>query len=428
MITGYAIRNFACVLFFLMSANPVWATWSVLSGRLLSTEPVIHNFDNGCWIRSEDLGYQLVTPLTVSRTGSYSAASINGSFGLDVYFAIYRGGFDPEDPELNLLAEYFYDDAWGLSWPVTVQLRQGVEYTLVVLPWCTPEKGTWTIAFNGAGRVNSGATVAGLDSFQFGRFDNTSSVANIGCGAAKYHATGPHRVSRSGSYVLIDATVQVFSGICVDVLSAPFDPQNPKNNVVQHSYSYGQKIDLEEGQDYYFVVTPKKGNLRPLSEYAFLIEPWGEVYFDPVLSGSWYNPETPGQGFFLDVLGDQNRVFLGWFTYDLERPETDNQVTLGDSSHRWLTAFGYFNDAAANMDITVTSGGVFNERLPAPVNRPGGTLTLRFLDCQTGEVAFKLDEAAITGTIPIQRISAEAIRRCENLMNHAGAPGPLMEQ
>lgn len=153
-----------------------------------------------------------------------------------------------------------------------------------------------------------------------------------------------------------------------------------------------------------------------------------EIFINPTLSGSWFNPETPGQGFFLDVPGEDNQVFLGWFTFDTERPEPENQTSLGDSGHRWLTAFGHFVGAEAVMDVTVTSGGIFNETLPEPVGLPGGQLILRFEDCQTGEITFDLGEAGLTGTIPIKRTSAEAARPCETLMNHAGEPGYVSVQ
>jgi hypothetical protein len=41
---------------------------------------------------------------------------------------------------------------------------------------------------------------------------------------------------------------------------------------------------------------------------------------NPGLSGAWFNPDTVGQGFFVDVLPDTDLVFMSWFTYDTAPP------------------------------------------------------------------------------------------------------------
>jgi hypothetical protein len=94
----------------------------------------------------EKLGYDLVTPQTVAKYGVYTAASAAWDIGLDAYFAIYRGAFDPEQPTQNLLA-YQDLDSWWYDLPVQLHLQKGVEYQMVTSAWCVPEKGTWTTAF-----------------------------------------------------------------------------------------------------------------------------------------------------------------------------------------------------------------------------------------------------------------------------------------
>jgi hypothetical protein len=148
------------------------------------------------------------------------------------------------------------------------------------------------------------------------------------------------------------------------------------------------------------------------------------VYIDPVLSGGWYDPETSGQGFFIDVLGRQRALFLGWFTYDLERPQGNVHAMMGDPGHRWLTAYGNYSSASATLDLEVTTGGLFNQ--DGGVNQVvDGSLDLQFLDCDTAQVGYDLGSANATGVITIQRISNLNSRPCKNLMESSGRPRRL---
>ena len=48
------------------------------------------------------------------------------------------------------------------------------------------------------------------------------------------------------------------------------------------------------------------------------------------LSGTWFNPQTPGQGLFLDISPNLNLLFGGWFTYKDGLPSIDDP-----ENHRW---------------------------------------------------------------------------------------------
>lgn len=39
------------------------------------------------------------------------------------------------------------------------------------------------------------------------------------------------------------------------------------------------------------------------------------------LNDDWYNPATSGRGFFITVFPNIGKMFVAWFTYDLERPD-----------------------------------------------------------------------------------------------------------
>ncbi|MEJ8566785.1 CARDB domain-containing protein [Elongatibacter sediminis] len=140
------------------------------------------------------------------------------------------------------------------------------------------------------------------------------------------------------------------------------------------------------------------------------------IPFNQGLNDAWFNAVTGGQGFFINVFSDIGKVFLAWFTYDLERPDSSVQANLGGPGHRWLTAFGDFQDGVATLDIEKTSGGVFNSAEPGPVQTLDGTITLRFATCGEGSVAFAIPSVGISGVVPIQRLGDDNISWCDELI------------
>ena len=133
------------------------------------------------------------------------------------------------------------------------------------------------------------------------------------------------------------------------------------------------------------------------------------------LNDAWYNPVTPGQGFFVTVYPDIGQIFLAWFTYDTERPPQDVTALLGDPGHRWLTAFGAYADDQAVLDVEVNVGGLFDAADPAPAAGPDGTVTLQFTGCNAGTVSYDIPSIDQQGVIPIERISLDNVPLCETL-------------
>jgi len=139
---------------------------------------------------------------------------------------------------------------------------------------------------------------------------------------------------------------------------------------------------------------------------------------NPGLNDAWYYKPTDGQGFFITVYPDLGYVWLAWFTYDTALPPADATAHLGDPGHRWLTALGPIEDDHSVMDITITSGGIFDD--PAEVERtdpPGsdGTITLRFESCSAGTVEYDIPSIDRQGIIPIERVANDNIVICEAL-------------
>ena len=136
------------------------------------------------------------------------------------------------------------------------------------------------------------------------------------------------------------------------------------------------------------------------------------------LNDAWYDPVTDGQGFFITVYPDLGVVSLAWFTYDTELPPPDAEANLGDPGHRWMTALGPVVGNQVNMNIEMTSGGIFDT--PTDIERtdpPGsdGTIVLTFYDCNSGTVEYDITSINQQGTVPIRRVANDNIALCEML-------------
>jgi cyclophilin family peptidyl-prolyl cis-trans isomerase len=132
------------------------------------------------------------------------------------------------------------------------------------------------------------------------------------------------------------------------------------------------------------------------------------------LNDAWFDPATDGQGFFITVFPGLNFVSLAWFTYDTELPADGESANLGDPGHRWLTAAGVIEGNRAVMDITVTSGGLFDAA--SDIQRTNdGVIILTFGDCSTGLVEYDITSIDQQGSVPIQRVANDNIALCEAL-------------
>lgn len=142
---------------------------------------------------------------------------------------------------------------------------------------------------------------------------------------------------------------------------------------------------------------------------------------NPGLNGSWFNPATNGQGFFIDVLPNIPLVFLAWFTYDTTLPSSNSPATVGNAGHRWLTAQGSFEGNTATLDVVLSTAGLFDSTTPVTTSAAGsyGTMTLTFQDCNTGTVDYNFFSIGQSGTIPISRIAADNVSLCNELNNAA---------
>ncbi|HMB58520.1 MAG TPA: hypothetical protein VKN35_01280, partial [Xanthomonadales bacterium] len=245
---------------------------------------------------------------------------------------------------------------------------------------------------------------------------------------AYYQQSGPVRVSRDGTYYFSTAGIY---DLCLSVYSAPANVDPDKQWINRVGGGWDKSVELKAGQDYYILVQSyvDPGWWGPHSAdvsggYSFVMAPPAPFRLNHGLADSWYNPETPGQGFFLDVFEQLNRVFLGWFTFSIEQP------VAGDAGHRWMTALGPYAGPSAELAIEWATGGDFDAAVPVPKQSDNGTIQLDFTDCSSGQITYAWGGdgttlPTVSGVIPIQRNATDSIALCESLYAGPGMPGPL---
>jgi len=139
----------------------------------------------------------------------------------------------------------------------------------------------------------------------------------------------------------------------------------------------------------------------------------GVFYINPGLTDAWFDARQSGQGFFIIVFPDREEIFLAWFTYDAERPELSVVALFGAADQRWLTAQGKYSGNRAELKITLSKGGVFNDSDHQVANMDYGTLILEFTGCNSGLVRYEIPSLGLEGLIAIERVARDNIALCE---------------
>ena len=174
----------------------------------------------------------------------------------------------------------------------------------------------------------------------------------------------------------------------------------------RHFASIGEYAWTNNGQG---VFAPYSGAVNPV-----VAPPQPAFQINAGLNDAWYDPLTDGQGFFITVFPGSGIIFLSWFTYDTALPPDDATAALGDPGHRWLTAQGVYAGNQAVMDITITSGGIFDTMADVS-RRDDGTIILTFNDCTSGTVEYDIPSIDRQGIVPIQRIVNDNVALCTEL-------------
>jgi len=119
------------------------------------------------------------------------------------------------------------------------------------------------------------------------------------------------------------------------------------------------------------------------------------------LSGTWYNPQTSGQGMQFTFSPDDSTPGVGtlfgtWYTFD---------VSSGDeSTQRWYTIQAPLTTSAESVDFPIyqNTGGNFDAP-PVTTAVQVGTGSLAFDSCTSGTFTYAFDDGRVD-TIPLTRI------------------------
>ena len=116
------------------------------------------------------------------------------------------------------------------------------------------------------------------------------------------------------------------------------------------------------------------------------------------VSGEWFNPDRDGEGFFVEVVenNDQLQFVVAWFTYD----EQGNQM--------WVVGAQPISSSTTTVlvPVQVTFGALFGDEFdPNDVVREDwGTLRWEFPDCNTARMDYDSFDFG-SGTIDLTRLT-----------------------
>lgn len=113
---------------------------------------------------------------------------------------------------------------------------------------------------------------------------------------------------------------------------------------------------------------------------------------DARFNGSWYNPDTDGQGFSLEVLDQQGTAVAYWYTY------------TATGEQRWFVLQGNIVDGVGEMTIYESTGGVFLQDDTTSLDVWGNG---RFIAVNCQHINFEFESADISATIPLTRLTGE---------------------
>lgn len=417
------IKRLALLALF-VSSYPALASNTVLSGMFDGSESKMERVPGTCY-EYPTLGYKDIGTFQVSTSGDYSVFDAIDYRGADVVVLIYDGQFNPASPMSNLLGSK------GIDFFDIVSLVGDHEYRLVLQNYCATNDGAWAITISGPGNVTA-SNEREIPNMTQGVFSNSDPVATTECGTlSQYQTTGPVQVSASGTYYFDDVFENGIEhvDVCLQVYTAPFDPENPNENRVLTTSGSGymdfdSRIYLESDRDYYFVAQPLIE--ADTGEFFYVLAPPAPFRINKALAGAWFNPQTNGQGMFIDVYDNSNQMFVGWYTYELSRP-VDGTAQLGEPGHRWLTALGPISGNQASLDVYLARGGAFDSVSP-PIDNPQtvvGSMDIEFTDCMTGTVDYALTTPQVSGQIPVQPLAGDHVELCRSIVKVPGMLGPL---
>jgi len=128
-------------------------------------------------------------------------------------------------------------------------------------------------------------------------------------------------------------------------------------------------------------------------------------------AGAWFNPVTPGQGQFIDVVPEEQFMFLSWFTYT-------NAASGNPTEQHWYTAQGNYSGDTAVLDLFETLGGKFDDPQGVTTTQIG-EITVSFSNCDQGQMSYSFDEEELLGEFPLIRVIPGSDHVCEGLSGNS---------
>ena len=113
---------------------------------------------------------------------------------------------------------------------------------------------------------------------------------------------------------------------------------------------------------------------------------------DPRFNGSWYDPQTNGQGFSLEVLDPQGVVVSYWYTY----------TETGEL--RWFVLQGQVVDGVGEVTIYESSGGMFLQDDPTTLTEWGSG---RFTAISCMNITLEVASTEVTTTLNLTRLTGD---------------------
>lgn len=148
-----------------------------------------------------------------------------------------------------------------------------------------------------------------------------------------------------------------------------------------------------------------------------------DVSINSGLNGYWFNPETSGQGWGIEILPSLNKAFMAWFTYDSQSPQPGTFSEIGAADNRWMSSLGNINleTKTITFDLAVTSNGLFDTPTTVNVSEANsiGEMSITFNSCNSATLTYSLVSPAVSNTMNLIRISDDNVKLCEKLSAQA---------
>lgn len=423
--TPHSLR--ACVLasLFLAAAfSPAsFADTQIFTGTLDANSPTAPPLEGGRPECGNQLPYMVSGPVQASNSEAFAFFDADFIWGVQMCVGLYSGSFNPADVSQNRIA--------AVDGSFQANLQAGQDYVIVAQPLCFgdgsfQDQGPFGIGVTPVATASNASVTGGplqpLPDFGEGTFAGTEPTMDLGEGPHVTDIIGPYQVPETGNYYFTDMRFVLSTDLLMGVYDAPPNTGNPQQNRLFIADDFSV-LSLEAGKDYWFAVQPFFAADR--GRWLFTLATQAEFFLNALLAGSWFNAAFPGQGFFLDVFPNFGQVFLAWFTFDTMGPADPNEANVGYSGSRWLTAFGPYSGASADLAIELTTGGRFVDPAMVEQDLDYGSINLEFTDCNAGTITYDIPSAGVDGEIPITRIATDNVPLCEDQVNQ---PGELLTQ